>query len=265
MLICRYLTDSGPMFGLIEERQVYLLDGDPFSATALEPGSQRPALQRGPFVGAVDEVRLLAPVQPGKLVCVGRNYAAHAKERDEEVPTEPLLFFKPTSAVIGPGAAIELLPEMGRVEHEAELAIVMGRRGRFIPEKDALGYVFGYTCADDVSERDYQARDGQWTRAKGFDTFCPLGPWINTKLDPANVTIRCRVDGEARQNGHSADMIFKPARLIAHISRIMTLEPGDVILTGTPAGVSPIRPGSTVEVEVEGIGVLRNPVVMRQA
>ncbi len=265
MLICRYLSEDGPQWGLVEENYVHVLEGDPFSLTALAGDLRKPNLMRGPVAGPIDEVTLLPPVTPSKLVCIGRNYVAHAAEHGGEVPPEPLIFLKPPSSVIPPGSMIELLPEMGRVEHEAELAVVVGRRGRFIREDDALSYVLGYTCANDVSERDYQKKDGQWTRAKGFDTFCPLGPWINTDLDPTNVRIRCRVNGEIRQEASSCDMVYKVPRLIAHISRVMTLEPGDLILTGTPSGVGPILPGDVVEVEIEGIGILRNSVVSREA
>jgi 2-keto-4-pentenoate hydratase/2-oxohepta-3-ene-1,7-dioic acid hydratase in catechol pathway len=254
MRICRYLTDAGPRLGLVGQDRVYVASGDMFAPAGLQRGSE---------VGPLGSVRLLAPLTPGKIVCVGRNYAAHAAELGNEVPAEPLLFMKPPSAVIGPGVDIELLPEMGRVDHEAELAVVIGKTGRFIPPAQALEHVLGYTCANDVSDRDFQKKDVQFTRAKGFDTFCPLGPWIETDLDPGSVAVRSRVNGELRQDGHTSLMLFNVPTLIGHISRVMTLFPGDLILTGTPAGVNPLRPGDAVEIEVEGIGVLTNSVVMR--
>ncbi len=250
MFICSYMSANGPRHGVVEDDTTYQLEGDLFGGTAI----------RGSKIGTIASTSLLPPVAPSKIMCIGRNYAAHAQERGEDVPTEPLLFLKPPSALIGNGQAIELLRGMGRAEHEAELAVVIGREGRFIRREDALSYVFGYTCANDVSARDYQAKDGQWSRAKGFDTFCPLGPWLATDLDPANVFVRCRVNNELRQNGLTSELVFDVPFLIAHISRIMTLYPGDVILTGTPAGVSPIKAGDVVEVEVDGIGTLRNPV-----
>lgn len=265
MLICRYRTADGPQWGLIEEGIVYALAGDPFAPAALDAASLRPQVERSAPVGPIESVNLLAPFAGSKILAIGRNYAAHAAEHGGTVPEEPLVFLKPPSSLLDPDAAIELLPEMRRVEHEAELVVVIGRRGRFIAEADALRYVFGYTCGNDVSERIYQRKDGQWTRAKGFDTFCPLGPWIATALDSENVRVQCRVNGEVRQSASTRDMVYRVPRLIAHISRIMTLEPGDIILTGTPEGVSPIQPGDRVEVEIEGIGVLANPVVLREA
>ena len=265
MLICRYQSESGPRWGLIENGIVYGLTGDPFSSMALEGRALHPTLERGAPIGALGEVSLLAPFVGTKVLAIGRNYAAHAAEHGSTVPEEPLVFLKPTSSVIGPGTPIEILPEMQLVEHEAELAVVIGQRGRFIREEEALHHVFGYTCANDVSERVYQRKDGQWTRAKGFDTFCPLGPWIQTALDPADVRVQCRVNGSLRQDARTRDMVYKVPRLIAHISRIMTLEAGDVILTGTPEGVGPLHANDIVEVEIEGIGVLVNPVVRREA
>ncbi len=265
MLICRYQDEGGPQWGLVEEGIIYALTGDPFSSVALESRTLHPMLERGAPIGNVEEVTLLAPFVGTKVLAIGRNYAAHAAEHGSSVPEEPLVFLKPTSSVVGPGAPIEILPEMQLVEHEAELAVVIGRRGRFISEEEALHYVIGYTCANDVSERIYQRKDGQWTRAKGFDTFCPLGPWIQTDLDPTDIRVQCRVNGSLRQDARTRDMVYKVPRLIAHISRIMTLEAGDVILTGTPEGVGPLHPNDTVEVEIEGIGVLTNPVVLREA
>jgi 2-keto-4-pentenoate hydratase/2-oxohepta-3-ene-1,7-dioic acid hydratase in catechol pathway len=218
---------------------------------------------RGEAIGHLEELALLAPATPTKIVCVGRNYPAHAAEHETEVPTEPLLFFKPPSSVIGPGASIVLTLQSEQVEHEAELVVVIGRRCRNVPPEEVWDYVLGMTCGNDVTARDLQRQDDQWTRAKGFDTFCPLGPWLVTGLseqDVANLEVTCRVNGEVRQRGNTGEMVFSPAQLIAYVSAIMTLEPGDAIMTGTPAGVSPIVAGDEVEVEVEDIGVLRNPV-----
>jgi 2-keto-4-pentenoate hydratase/2-oxohepta-3-ene-1,7-dioic acid hydratase in catechol pathway len=208
-----------------------------------------------------DRAHLLAPVFPTKIVAVGRNYAGHAAERGVEVPSEPVIFLKPSTSVIGPEAPVVLPPEAVEVHHEAELAVVVGRVAHRVAAEDAGGFILGYTAANDVSSRDLQVRDGQWGRAKGFDTFCPLGPAIETELDPSGLSITCTVNGEIRQQANTADMVFGVAELFAFISRVMTLLPGDVILTGTPAGTSPLRPGDRVEVAIERIGALRNPVV----
>jgi 2-keto-4-pentenoate hydratase/2-oxohepta-3-ene-1,7-dioic acid hydratase in catechol pathway len=207
------------------------------------------------------EVRLLAPLIPSKVVCVGRNYIEHAEELGSDVPEEPLLFMKPSTAVIGPGDAIRMPPESARVDHEGELGVVIGLPCRRVSEEEALKCVLGFTCGNDVTARDLQRKDGQWTRAKGFDSFCPLGPWVETELDPGDLEIATRVNGETRQRARTSDMIFSPAMLISYVSQVMTLLPGDVILTGTPSGVGPLSPGDGVEVEVEGIGVLSNDVV----
>lgn len=208
------------------------------------------------------EVELLPLVRPSKVVCVGLNYHDHARELDLPLPEEPVLFLKPPSAIIGPGDPIVLPACSERVDYEAELAIVMGKTARFVSEAEALRHVFGYTCANDVTARDLQKKDGQWTRAKSFDSFCPVGPWIETQVeDERNLPLRAVVGGEVRQQGNTADMIFPPARLISYISRVMTLLPGDVILTGTPAGIGPLREGDEVSIEIDGVGLLINPVV----
>jgi 2-keto-4-pentenoate hydratase/2-oxohepta-3-ene-1,7-dioic acid hydratase in catechol pathway len=212
------------------------------------------ALDDAPVSFSHAELRV--PVAPSKIVCVGRNYAAHAKELGNEPPKEPLLFFKPPSALVGPGARIELPPESARVEHEAELGVVIGRRVRRVPYADAMTAVFGYTCVNDVTARDLQRKDGQWARAKGFDGFCPVGPWIETDLDPRGLTVRCLVDGTLRQDGRTADMIFDVASLVSYVSNVMTLEPGDLLATGTPEGVGPLAPGNRVTVTIDGIGEL---------
>jgi 2-keto-4-pentenoate hydratase/2-oxohepta-3-ene-1,7-dioic acid hydratase in catechol pathway len=207
------------------------------------------------------EVRLLAPIIPSKVICIGRNYVEHAEELGSEIPAEPLMFMKPSTAVIGPGDLIRLPPESERVDHEGELAVVIGRPCRRVSEEEAPAYVLGYTCGNDVTARDLQQKDGQWTRAKGFDSFCPLGPWVETDLDLSDLEISTRVNGEVRQRGRTSDMIFPPPVLVAYVSRVMTLLPGDVILTGTPSGVGPLSQGDRVEVEVEGIGILANEVI----
>jgi 2-keto-4-pentenoate hydratase/2-oxohepta-3-ene-1,7-dioic acid hydratase in catechol pathway len=203
-----------------------------------------------------------APVRaPGKIIGVGRNYRAHAKELDNAVPDEPLLFFKPPTAIIGAGAPIVRPRGWQRVDFEGELAVVIGQRCRRVSREHALDYVFGYTIANDVTVRDLQKKDGQFTRAKGFDSFCPVGPAIVTDLDPTQLRIVTRVDGVVKQDAPTSDMIFDIPTIIAVITRVMTLEPGDLICTGTPAGVGPIQPGNVVEIEIEGIGTLHNPVV----
>ena len=208
----------------------------------------------------LDDVRLLAPVLPSKVVAVGRNYAAHAAEFDLAVPEEPLLFLKPSTAVIGPGDPIPLLPISRRVDFEGELAVVISRPARHVKADEAGTVILGHTIANDVTLRDLQKTDVQWARAKGFDGSCPLGPWIETDLDPSDVFLQTRLNGEPRQQATTADMVFGVAELIEYITAFMTLLPGDVLLTGTPDGVGKLAPGDVVEVEVDGIGVLTNPV-----
>jgi 2-keto-4-pentenoate hydratase/2-oxohepta-3-ene-1,7-dioic acid hydratase in catechol pathway len=210
---------------------------------------------------AVTDVRLLSPILPSKVVCVGRNYADHAAETGAEVPAEPLLFLKPSTSVIGPRDTVRLPPQSRHVEHEAELAVVIGASGaRRIDRSAAARAIFGYTCANDVTARDLQRSDSQWTRAKGFDSFCPLGPWIVTDLDPADLEVRCEVNEEVRQLGRTSDMVFDIATLVSYVSHVMTLLPGDVLLTGTPAGVGPLAAGDQVSVRIDGLGELVNPV-----
>jgi 2-keto-4-pentenoate hydratase/2-oxohepta-3-ene-1,7-dioic acid hydratase in catechol pathway len=208
----------------------------------------------------LEKVQLLPPVLPGKIICIGRNYAAHAKEHGVQAPDVPLIFLKPPSSVIGPGATILLPPQSQQVEHEGELVVVFGKRGRWIAPDQALDYILGYTVGNDVTARDLQNRDGQWTRSKGFDTFCSIGPWIETEFDSADSLITCHVNGEMRQMASTRDMLFNVRQLVSFISSVMTLEPGDILMTGTPAGVGPLKDGDTVEVTIEGIGTLRNPV-----
>jgi 2-keto-4-pentenoate hydratase/2-oxohepta-3-ene-1,7-dioic acid hydratase in catechol pathway len=212
----------------------------------------------------LEKVRLLPPVLPGKIIGIGRNYAEHAMEQGTEIPEIPLLFLKPPSAIIGPADKIMLPPQSQQVEHEGELAVVIGKRGRWVTPEDAMQHVFGYMIANDVTARDLQRRDGQWTRGKGFDTFCPIGPWIETEFDPTDALLTTRVNGEMRQMSSTREMIFGIPQLIAYITSTMTLEPGDIILTGTPAGVGKLNHGDVVMVEIEGLGTLRNEVVAEE-
>jgi 2-keto-4-pentenoate hydratase/2-oxohepta-3-ene-1,7-dioic acid hydratase in catechol pathway len=207
-----------------------------------------------------DDVRLLAPVLPSKLVCVGKNYAAHAAEFGLEMPEEPLLFLKPSTAVIGPHDPIHLLPISRRVDYEGELAVVIGVPARNVRSEEAYRVILGYTCANDVTLRDLQHENDQWTRAKGFDGSCPLGPWIETDLDPTDLRVETRLNGEVRQGAQTSDMAFGVATLIEYVTSFMTLLPGDVLLTGTPEGVGKLSAGDVVEVEVDGVGTLSNPV-----
>jgi 2-keto-4-pentenoate hydratase/2-oxohepta-3-ene-1,7-dioic acid hydratase in catechol pathway len=208
---------------------------------------------------------LLAPVTPSKVVAVARNYTDHAKELQSEVPKEPLFFLKPPSSVIGPGDPIKLPGWSLEVHHEAELAVVVGMRMKAIAPEQVREHLLGFTCLNDVTARDVQRAEKQFTRAKGADTFCPIGPWLETELPASGVAITCRVDGEVRQRGHSREMIFGLEQLLSFISQVMTLEPGDVVATGTPAGVGPLWAGQTVEVEIDGIGLLQNPVIQDPA
>lgn len=251
MRFVRFRDKAGAaQFGWVYEDKVGLLEGDMFSE-----------YQRLEAELPLAELTLLAPVLPGKVICVGRNYAAHAAEHDAEVPEYPLIFMKPPSAVIGPGDPIRLPPQSRRVEHEGELAVVIGKRGRWLQPDNALDVVFGYTIANDVTARDLQRQDGQWTRGKGFDTFCPVGPWIDTSFDPADSMLACHVNDELRQMAPTRDMIFSISDLLVFISSVMTLEPGDLILTGTPAGVGALTPGDQVSVKIDRLGELSNPII----
>ncbi len=252
MRLVRYQSKTeSPQYGWINNDLVGRLDGDPFGE-----------FQRLEANLPLDSIRLLAPLQPGKIVCVGRNYAEHIRETNAEVPTTPLLFLKPPSSVIGPLDAVSMPPQSLQVDHEAELVVVIGKSARWVQPEEAAAFIYGYTAGNDVTARDLQRKDGQWTRSKGFDTFCPLGPWVDTEFNPADAIITCHVNGELRQMASTRDMIFHIDQLIAFISSIMTLEPGDIIMTGTPAGISPLHPGDIVEVTIEGIGKLRNSVAL---
>lgn len=249
MLFVRYRKDDAVSYGVLEGDSVRPLDGDLF-------GVYRREARAVPLA----EVALLAPVAPGKIVAVGNNFADRAREAGLPAPSVPLLFLKPPSAVIGTGEPIRLPPQSEQVEHGAELAAVIGRPARWVSPEEALRHVLGYTCANDVTARDIIDAEGLWTRGKSFDTFCPLGPWIATTLDPADALLTCRVNGAVRQMTSTHDMLFSVAQLVAFASSVMTLLPGDVLLTGTPAGASPLADGDEVEIEIEGLGVLRNPV-----
>lgn len=243
---------AAPVFGVVNGDEIEILSGDPLYAGVVKTGEKV----------ALDKVKLLAPVIPrSKVVCVGKNYADHAKEMDSDVPEQPVIFIKPNTSVIGPDDAI-IWPAMSKkVDHEAELAIVIGKICKDVPKERVKDVIFGYTIGNDVTARDLQKIDGQWARAKGFDTFCPLGPWIETELDPRDLAISAEVDGQVRQSDRTSSMIFDIPTIINFISQVYTLLPGDVILTGTPAGVGVIPVGSKVSITVEGIGTLTNRAV----
>jgi 2-keto-4-pentenoate hydratase/2-oxohepta-3-ene-1,7-dioic acid hydratase in catechol pathway len=250
MRIVRYQTEGeAPKYGWLLEEKVGEIQGDLF-------GQYRRREARTPLA----DVRLVAPSEPTKILCVGRNYVEHAKELGNEVPKVPLIFMKPPSSIISSDETVILPPQSKQVEHEAELVVVIGKRGRHIKPEEAKSYILGYTIGNDITARDLQKTDGQWTRAKGFDTFCPFGPWIDTDFDPADAVVTCRVNGQMRQMASTRDMVFNVPNLIAYISSFVTLEPGDLIFTGTPAGVGELNDGDEVIVEIEGLGVLRNLV-----
>jgi 2-keto-4-pentenoate hydratase/2-oxohepta-3-ene-1,7-dioic acid hydratase in catechol pathway len=251
MRLVRFIyKDEDPAFGWIQDDLIGRIDGDPF-------GSFRRIKGETPL----KDVKLLAPVQPSKIICIGRNYSAHAKEHNAEVPELPLIFLKPPSAIINPGDNIVIPPQSNQVEHEAELVVVIGRKTRNVTIEDARDAIYGYTIGNDVTARDIQYSDAQWTRGKGFDTFCPFGPWVETDFDPSDALITCHVNGQPRQMATTRDLTFSVESLVAFISSVMTLEPGDIIFTGTPAGVGPLVDGDEVVVEIEELGILKNPVV----
>ncbi len=256
MRIARFTTGDDPIYGLVDGagEKIAEITGDPLYTRIELTGRTY----------AVDDVRLLAPVIPrSKVIGIGKNYHDHAKEMGGEAPTEPLMFLIPNTAVVGPGDPVVMPSQSSNVHYEGELAVVIGRMCKDVEPEDALKVVFGYTCANDVTARDLQKSDGQWSRAKGFDTFCPLGPWIETDLDPMDQPLVTRLDGEIVQDGHTSDMVHGVAELISHASKAFTLLPGDVILTGTPAGVGPVEVGQRVDVEIGDIGLLSNPFVRR--
>jgi 2-keto-4-pentenoate hydratase/2-oxohepta-3-ene-1,7-dioic acid hydratase in catechol pathway len=255
MKYCRFQSPEGPKFGLIENDQIIQTAPDGLIPDLSSTQKIAPV--------ALDSVRLLSPVQPSKIICVGRNYSEHAKELGNEVPAEPLIFLKPPSSMIGPSDMI-LRPKSlsQRVDYEGELAFVIGRRCRNLgPGKDVRPFILGYTCANDVTARDLQKRDGQWTRGKGFDTFCPVGPLVTDEIDPwAGVRVETRLNGEIKQSESTTAFIFPVDAVLRFASQVMTLFPGDIVLTGTPAGIGPMVAGDRVQVSIGGIGTLENPV-----
>jgi 2-keto-4-pentenoate hydratase/2-oxohepta-3-ene-1,7-dioic acid hydratase in catechol pathway len=258
--IARFAKGDGVAYGVGEgeaAQTIAELYGHPFG---IDPSGVRLTGQRYPLA----EVRLLAPVLPSKVVAVGKNYAEHVREMGSELPAEPVLFLKPSTSVTGPGDRIAYPVKLtDRVDYEGELAVIIGRLCRDVPKERAYDVVFGYTCANDVTARDLQLKDGQWTRAKGFDTFCPLGPWMETATDPSDLGITTTVNGEVRQHARTRELLWDVPSLIEYVSAVMTLLPGDVLLTGTPEGVGPLTDGDEVSVTVESIGTLTNKVVIR--
>jgi 2-keto-4-pentenoate hydratase/2-oxohepta-3-ene-1,7-dioic acid hydratase in catechol pathway len=247
MRLVRFLAQNRPAYGILDNDEVVELDGEGYASLSSRRGIHR-----------ATEVRLLAPCVPTKVVAVGMNYQDHAKELGMAVPENPVLFLKPPTAVIGPGDDI-IYPAMSRqVDYEGELGIVIRDRVSGIAVGNARKHILGYTCANDVTARDLQKRDGQWTRAKSFDTFCPVGPWIETDLDPGDLAIETYLNGERRQSSRTSQFVFNVDRLVCFISQVMTLHPGDLIITGTPAGIGPMKPGDEIEVRIEGIGNLKN-------
>ena len=258
MRIARYTTGEDPTYGIVEgepgTQWIAEIQGDPLHQPVVFTGNRV----------LLEDVRLLAPIIPrSKVIGIGKNYADHAAEMGGETPVEPLMFLIPNTAVVGPGDPVVMPRQSAEVHYEGELAVVISRLCKDVPINRVQDVVFGYTCANDVTARDLQKADGQWARAKGFDTFCPLGPWIETDLDPSDLSIVTRRDGEVVQDGRTVDMIHDVPAIVAYVSQAFTLLPGDVILTGTPAGVGPVAAGQRVEVEIEGIGILSNPFIRR--
>jgi 2-keto-4-pentenoate hydratase/2-oxohepta-3-ene-1,7-dioic acid hydratase in catechol pathway len=260
MKIVRFKKDSITQYGILEGTAIRELKAEIFNPLEKSPYSKS---ARSIFTGqefSLEEVKLLAPCQPTKIAAVGLNYRSHAHEVQMELPKEPLLFLKPSTAVIGPDDHI-VFPSMSRrIDYEAELGVVIGTEAKDVSQDEAKKYILGYTCFNDVTARDLQGRDKQFTRSKSFDTFAPMGPWIETELDPTHVKVESYLEGKLKQSGTTADMLFSVFQLVAFISRVMTLFPGDVIATGTPAGIGAMRVGETIEVIIEGIGTLRNYV-----
>ncbi|MDN5601107.1 MAG: fumarylacetoacetate hydrolase family protein [Brachybacterium sp.] len=258
MRIARFTTGDDPMYGIVQSKDgrdmVYGITGDPLYTEIRPTGTIVP----------LQDVRLLAPVIPrSKVVCVGKNYAAHATEMGDEVPEQALFFLKPNTAVVGPGDPVMMPAYSQEVSLEAELAVVIKRMARDLTPEQVADHVLGYTCANDLTARDAQRAENQWFRAKAFDTSCPIGPWIETDLEPSSLAISSTVDGETAQQGSTADMVRSVAELVAEISSVVTLLPGDLVLTGTPAGVRTVPAGSSVDITIEGIGTLSNPIVRR--
>lgn len=250
MKVARFSNGAEPRFGIVDGPELVVLNGHPLVAGYQTTGERIP----------LKEVKLLAPTIPSKIVCIGKNFADHAAEIGEDVTAEPLIFFKPSSAIVGHGDAIVIPPQSKQVELEAELCLVIGKLAKNVSEEKALEYLWGVTIANDVTARDLQFGDGQWARSKAFDTFCPLGPWVETEFVPDGQVIESRVNGEVRQNVSITEMVHKIPAIISYVSKNMSLLPGDIILTGSPAGISVIQSGDMIECEIEGIGILSNPV-----
>jgi 2-keto-4-pentenoate hydratase/2-oxohepta-3-ene-1,7-dioic acid hydratase in catechol pathway len=248
--VARFSNGAEPRFGIVDGPELVVLKGHPLVAGYQTTGERIP----------LKELKLLAPTIPSKIVCIGKNFADHAAEIGEEITDEPLIFFKPSSAIIGHGDAIVIPPQSKQVELEAELCLVIGKIAKNVSEEKALEYLWGVTIANDVTARDLQFGDGQWARSKAFDTFCPLGPWVETEFVPDSQVIESRINGEVRQNVAISEMVHKIPFIISYVSKNMTLLPGDIILTGSPAGISVINTGDMIECEIEGIGILSNPV-----
>jgi 2-keto-4-pentenoate hydratase/2-oxohepta-3-ene-1,7-dioic acid hydratase in catechol pathway len=247
MRIARDSHSGSPIYAIVEGDAVYRLEGSPF---------ENP--RRGDRISDLGSMKLLAPCEPSKVLCIGLNYHAHAKETNQQVPAEPLMFWKPSTTVIGPGDDVVWAPGSEKIDYESELAVVFKKRAKNVPPGAFKEYVLGYTCANDVSARDFQRGDGQWSRAKGSDTFCPLGPWIETDVDPSDLRISGKLNGELRQDSRTSDLAFNVDQLITHLTKYFTMLPGDVLITGTPAGIGPMNPGDEYEVTIEGIGSLKN-------
>ncbi len=250
MKVARFSNGADPRFGIVDGPELVVLKGHPLVAGYQTTGERIP----------LKEVKLLAPTIPSKIVCIGKNFADHAAEIGEEVTAEPLIFFKPSSSIIGHGDAIVIPPQSKQVELEAELCLVIGKLAKNVSEEKALEYLWGVTIANDVTARDLQFGDGQWARSKGFDSFCPLGPWVETEFSPDGQVIESRINGEVRQNVAITEMVHNIPSIISYVSKNMSLLPGDIILTGSPAGISVINSGDLIECEIEGIGILSNPV-----
>ena len=249
MRVVRVFTGDDVRYGLADECSITLISDEPFAAWETEESI------------SLQGARLMPPAMPTKIVCVGLNYRAHALEMGHELPSEPVLFLKPPTAMNATNGEIHVPPDVGRVDYEGELAVVIGRRAHRVPPSEAESHILGYTCANDVTARDLQNKDGQWTRAKGFDGFCPIGPWVETDVDPTDLLLETYLNGACVQSSRTSDMIFDVPHLVSFASHVMTLLPGDVVLTGTPGGIGPMQAGDTVEVRIEGIGSLVNRVV----
>jgi 2-keto-4-pentenoate hydratase/2-oxohepta-3-ene-1,7-dioic acid hydratase in catechol pathway len=253
MKIVRYQEGSSIKWGVIEEGMIREMDGDPFGHFHLSSKSIK-----------LEGVKLLSPCLPSKIVALGLNYRDHAEEVKMDIPEKPLLFMKPSTSVIGPGEGIVYPKMTGRLDYEAELAVVIGKKAKSVPEEKAADYILGYTCLNDVTARDLQPKDGQWTLSKGFDTFAPIGPWIVTDIDPHRLDIATYLNGERRQYSNTKNLIFSPHRLVSYISSVMSLLPGDVIATGTPSGIGRMSVGDRVDVVIENIGTLTNTIIAEE-